>query len=174
MGAIREIRVIGRKGAYELSVYVDEEDYQTLKLWDYGLSKIIGRNTTYIQTYKNGKRSSLHRLIMGLADAPRSVYVDHIDGNGLNNYRTNLRVTDNGGNQRNRRKHLSAKHTSSYKGVNLNPDNKTNPWQARIALSGKQRHLGYYRTQIEAACAYNEAAKQLFGPTAFLNELPDQ
>jgi len=174
MGAIREIRVIGRKGAYELSVYVDEEDYQTLKLWDYGLSKIIGRNTTFIQTYKNGKRSSLHRLIMGLADAPRSVYVDHIDGNGLNNYRTNLRVTDNSGNQRNRRKHLSDKYTSSYKGVHFRSYNKIENWVAQIRLSGKTRHIGYYRTEIEAARAYNEAAKQLFGPMALLNELPDQ
>jgi len=171
MGTIREIKVIGRKAEYELSVLVDEEDYQTLRLWEYGLSRIIGLDTTYIQTYKKGKRGYLHRLIMGVSDAPTSIFVDHIDHNGLNNSRTNLRITNNKGNQRNSRKRLSTKRTSSYKGVYFSHNNKMNPWLASIHLSDSRTHLGYYRTEIEAAHAYNKAAIEHFGDMANPNIL---
>ena len=175
MATIREIKVMGRKGAYELSVLVDEEDYQTLKLSEYGFSRLIGRNTTYVWASKNGKAILLHRLIMGLSDGPSSIYVDHIDYNGLNNSRTNLRTTDSSGNQQHTRKLLSAKKSSSYKGVSWNwTNNHTKPWNAYITLPNPNHHgilknLGYYRTQEEAATAYNKAAIELFGPMACLN-----
>lgn len=168
---MRKITVIGR--GYELSATVDEEDNRTFHLSDYKWSAIIGRNTTYVASKKNGKTIYLHRLIMGLLDSPRSVFVDHIDHNGLNNSRVNLRVTDNSRNQGNARKRLSAKTSSTYKGVCFSSDNKTNPWRAIIMLSGKSKHLGYYRTQKEAAWAYNQAAIELFGPYAHLNDLSD-
>ncbi len=187
MGTTREIKITGRNGTYELSVQVDEKDYQTLRLSDYHWHRIIGQSTTYIKTEKKGKTIYLHRLIMGLIEAPRSVYVDHIDGNGLNNSRTNLRVTDNRGNQRNGRKGLSEGFSSPYKGVCKITSHKTsNPWQASITLPnagehicpdnkrrGKKKHLGHYRTEIEATRAYNKAAIELFGPMAQLNELSD-
>ena len=169
MIAIREIKVIGRRETYELSVYLDEEDYQTIRLWEYALNRVIGRNTTYVMAYKNGKKVYLHRLIMGLLDAPRSVFVDHIDHNGLNNCRNNLRITDNRGNNHNSRKRLSET-SSRYKGVSWNwANNHTKPWKAHIRLSDKKKHLGYYQTEIEAAIAYNKAALELFGPYAYLN-----
>jgi len=174
-----EIRLGGRKG---LSTLVDDEDYRTFNLGSYKWNPIIGRNTTYAKTYKKGGIIYLHRLIMGLETAPRSVYVDHIDGNGLNNSRTNLRVTDNKGNQANYRKRLSAKTSSTYKGVCWNgSNNKLKPWQAYITLSerrisktdnksrGKQKALGYYRTEKEAALSYNKAAIEYFGNMASLN-----
>lgn len=167
MGAIT-IKLSGPSG---LSVIVDEEDYRTYDLGSYTWrAHIIGRQT-YAVTDKNGKRIYLHRLIMGLEKG--SDMVDHIDHNGLNNYRTNLRVTDNSGNQHNKRKSLSAKCTSTYKGVQFCSDKKTNPWKARISLSGKDKHLGYYRTETEAARSYNEAATKYYGTTAYLNELSD-
>jgi len=151
-----EIILGGSKG---LSTFVDDEDYWTLHLSDYGWVPTTNRGGhIYARARKNGKQIILHRLIMGLLDSPRSVYVDHIDHNGLNNSRTNLRITNNSGNQRNRRKLLSAKNSSTYKGITRYPDNKTNPWMARIYLSGKRKYLGSYRTEIEAATAYNKAA----------------
>lgn len=165
-----------------MSTFVDDEDYRTLNLGSYNWNPIIGRNTTYAKTYKKGGTIYLHRLIMGLLDATRSVFVDHIDGNGLNNYRTNIRVTNNMGNQRNARKRLSAKTSSAYKGVTWNwTNNHAKPWMAYITLSerrslktdnksrGISKNLGYYRTQEEAATAYNSAAIELFGPMALLN-----
>ena len=179
MGTIREIKVIGLD--YELSAYVDQEDYQTLDLGSYNWTPFIGHSTTYAKTYNKGKTILLHRLIMGLLDAPRSVYVDHIDHNGLNNSRDNLRVTDNKGNSHNARKRLSAKNTSNYKGVSFDPNNKTNPWRSHITLSedrtigtdkkwrSRPRYLGCYRTEEEAALSYNKAAIEYFGDMAYLN-----
>lgn len=161
------MKIIGRD--YELSTYVDDDDYRTFDLGSYNWSRLIGHTTTYAKTYKNHKTLLLHRLITGLENSSGSILVDHIDHNGLNNYRTNLRVTDNSGNRHNSRKSLSDKYTSSYKGVRFNFDNNKNPWTAHITLSGKWKYLGCYRTQEEAAAAYNKAAIELFGPYAFLN-----
>lgn len=163
-----EIKLTGHSG---LSTLVDEKDYETLRLGSYKWRPHFGRSTVYARTHNGAKTMFLHRLIMGLTEAPRSVLVDHKDHNGLNNSRTNLRVTDNSNNQRNSRKRLSAKRTSAYKGVSKRSDNKSNPWQARIKLPDKIKHLGYYRTEIEAATAYNKAAISIFGPMAYLNQL---
>ena len=180
-----EIKVIGRNSSYELSVTIDEADLELIG--QYKWHRLIGRHTTYVAAAdKNRKTVYLHRLIMGLMDAPRSECVDHIDGNGLNNSRTNLRVTDNRGNQANARKHLSAKGSSPYKGVRYNTCNKTKPWVAYITLPapanpcsdnkrrGKTKYLGSYRTQEEAATAYNIAAMALFGEYAKLNDIGPQ
>jgi hypothetical protein len=167
VGRIREIKIIGHD--YELSTYVDDDDYRTFDLGSYNWSRLIGRTTTYAKTYKNHKTVLLHRLIMGLETSPKSICVDHIDHNGLNNSRTNLRITDSAGNHHNSRKSLSGRLTSSYKGVRFNFDNNKNPWTAHITLSGEWKYLGCYRTQEEAATAYNKAAIELFGLMAHLN-----
>ncbi len=143
---------------------VDDEDYRTLSAHTWYV--IIGRNTTYAKTHIGGKTIYMHRVIMGLVDAPRKVYVDHINGNGLHNYRTNLRISDNQNNQRNRQKHSDA--DSRYKGV-LKTDSNINPWKASITLSGHDKYLGIYRTEEEAARAYNKAALEHFGEHARLN-----
>ena len=164
--------IIKLNGHNNYSTIVDEADYRTFHLSDYKWYPIIGPST-YVCSHNKRKIIRLHRLIMGLLDAPRSVLVDHIDHNGLNNSRTNLRITDNIGNQRNQRKSLLTNFASAYKGVYIDRNNKTNPWRAHIILSGKHKHLGVYRTEEEAATAYNKAAIELFGPMAFLNVLPD-
>lgn len=83
----REIKLSGLNNYFTI---VDEKDYWTLRLSEYRFHPVIGRNTIYVTTSKNGKEIKLHRIIMGLVDAPRSVMVDHIDGNGLNNSRDNF------------------------------------------------------------------------------------
>lgn len=156
----------GNKG---LSVFIDDEDYETFNLGFYYWYPLTRRSTTYAQTQIKRKTILLHRLIMGLLDAPRSIIIDHIDHNGLNNYKTNLRVTNSVGNSRNQHKTLSVK-SSIYKGVSWAwSNNHSKPWQAYIGLSGKKKCLGYYGTEIEAARAYNKAALDLFGPYALLN-----
>jgi len=166
-----EIILGGSKG---LSTFVDDEDYRTFDLGSYNWSPQISRHSTvYVKAHKNNKTILLHRLILGLLDSPRFILVDHIDHNGLNNCKDNLRVTDNSGNNANSRKRLSET-SSLYKGVTRHSNNKSKPWETRITLSGKRKYLGYYRTQEEAATAYNKAAIELFGTMAFLNILPDQ
>lgn len=157
---MKRIALSGGK-AYAL---VSDEDYGTLSAHTWCV--IIGPYTHYAKTKIDGKTIRMHRMIMGLLDAPKSVFVDHINGNGLHNYRTNLRISDPLNNQHNRRKHTKTR--SKYKGV-TKTHNQTNPWQARITVSGTLIRLGYYRTEENAARAYNSAAIEHFGEHANLN-----
>lgn len=61
--------------------------------------------------------------------------------------------------------------TSRYKGVSFAKDKKLKKWNARINYDGLSKHIGYYLTEDEAAIAYNEAAKELLGEHAYLNEV---
>ena len=164
----REIKLGGSSG---LSTTVDESDYIFLNLGSHKWYQYAGNSATYARTKINGKAIILHRLIMGIVDSPSSVCVDHIDHNGLNNSRANLRITDKSGNARNSHKRVFVKISSCYKGVGL-VRNRTNPWRARIGLLDEERHLGYYPTEVEAAQAYNKAATELFGEFACLNVIP--
>lgn len=92
--------------------------------------------------------------------------VDHINQNQLDNRLTNLRLATRQQNSGNRPQ--NRKNTSGYKGVNFCAVN--NSWRAQIADHGKKRHIGYYATIEEAALAYNEEAKKVFGEFAHLNQ----
>lgn len=174
MESVREMKVAGKK--YDISFVVDEDDYQKFELWKYKWYPKVLRYTTYIHANKRGEKGkdiSLHRLIMGLLDASASVFVDHIDHNGLNNSKTNLRITDSNGNNRNALKHSSKKTYSRFKGVSWHVGMKRKKrWFASIRLKGKRKCLGYYKTEEEAALAYNKAATESFGTMACLNDLP--
>lgn len=103
----------------------------------------------------------LHRYI---TQCPKGKYVDHIDGNRLNNVRTNLRICTNAENIRNR-KAVKGK----YKGVHFSK--KLNKWVAQITTNYKCKHLGCFGSEKEAALAYNEAAIELHGEFAYLNKI---
>jgi len=166
-----EIRLSGRSN---LSTIVDKSDYIALSLGSYKWRQTTGQSTVYAYTSIKHKTIYLHRLIMGVENEPRSVCVDHIDHDGLNNTRENLRITNPQGNNRNTEKRRSKKTTSIYKGVRKDKrSNRLRPWIASIRLSGKQQYLGFFRTEVEAAQAYNQAATIHFGLFALLNELPD-
>lgn len=169
---IRELKIYGR--GYEGVAFVDEEDYQRFRLWEYSWNRKINHRTTYVRTNKNGKSILLHRLILGLLGSPQTVIVDHIDHNGFNNLRSNLRITDNLGNHRNRIKGISPKYTSFFKGVSKRPVESKRPWRVWITPQGKRKWLGNFSTEKEAAQAYNKAAMELFGTMAYLNELSDR
>jgi hypothetical protein len=96
---------------------------------------------------------------------PEGLQVDHEDGNGLNNQRSNLRIaspTQNQGNARRRKDN-----TSGYKGVSWY--RRTNKWKAHIRVDKKLRHLGYFIDLTDAARAYDAAALEHFGEFAHLN-----
>lgn len=90
--------------------------------------------------------------------------VDHIDGNPLNNTRSNLRIVTNQQNQMARHKAVSK---TGYKGVAKHG----NGWRAQIKFNQKQIRLGTYATPEKAAKAYNQAAIALFGNHAVINEV---
>ena len=142
---------------------IDAEDLDVVSLFKWYSNTTKRDHTYYAIAYRkaeNGKWKSIrmHRLIMGIEDS--SVMVDHINGNGWDNRRSNLRIVTNSQNQMNARK-LASKNTSSkYKGVTL--DKKLNKWIASIKINRKIKYLGHYTLEIDAAKAYDIAARDVF------------
>lgn len=103
----------------------------------------------------------MHRLIL---NAPAGVDVDHRDGNGLNNRRSNLRLATPVEQRRNTKRRSD--NTSGFKGVIKQGD----AWRARINIgNGRCLHLGYFSTAEEAGRAYDAAAREHFGEFARTN-----
>jgi hypothetical protein len=102
------------------------------------------------------KTIKLHRAIL---NAPAGMEVDHIDGNGLNNIDSNLRLATIAQNRRNRRKPINSRNRS--KGVIKILGNVRRPWRAQIMLNDKNIHLGYFVTEEAAAAAYDRASLSL-------------
>lgn len=102
--------------------------------------------------HRNG--AYLHRLI---ANARTDQFVDHIDGDPLNNELSNLRVCSHAENMRNRKVH--ANNSTGIKGVYRD----RNKWRAQIRAHGQKYHLGSYDSLQEAQTAYESASLRLHG-----------
>ena len=119
------------------------------------------REQWYAAAKIKGKRVRLHKFLTGWP------MTDHRDGDGLNNRRSNLRPCDTQQNQFNCGK--CAGSTSQFKGVCVTPYGH---WRASIRKDYKLRDLGTYKTEEDAARAYDAAASELFGEFARLNFPP--
>jgi len=97
----------------------------------------------------------------------RNMCIDHINGDGLDNRRSNLRFVTATQNQANSLKRKIGK--SKYKGVSFKKDKKK--WVAYICPGGKYIHLGYFTEEKEAARAYNKAARKEYGEYCNLNDV---
>ena len=152
---------------------VDAEDYSWLS--QYSWSARISHNkdgsikNVYAMRGIRKKEESenpiyqMHRLILGITDP--AIEVDHVDFNGINNSRDNLRVATDSQQQGHTR--LRKTNTTGFKGINY--FEKLKKWGAHIGCRGKLKHLGLFADKIEAAKAYDKAAKELFGEFAVLN-----
>lgn len=111
---------------------------------------------------KDGKHVSMHRHVLGLTGALSAFDVDHIDGNRLNNQRSNLRLVNDSLNQANR--HVIQGGYSKFRGVTWHK--QVGKWQAQIKVNGRSIYLGVYASELDAAMAYALAAKRYFGEFA--------
>jgi len=147
---------------------VDEEYYERLIL-----NKVyLNEEKEKKHTFKNGKgvTTLLHREILSV---PKGLMTDHINGNALDNRKSNLRIVSNAQNQANR--NLSKNNTSGYKGVGKT---KNGTYSANIGVmvdgKSKRLYLGTFLTKEEAAKVYNDAALYYHGCYAKLNVIREE
>jgi len=120
--------------------------------------------TGYLMSRTYGHAVKLHRLVIG---AKKGEYVDHIDGDKINNTLSNLRICTKQQNEFNQK--LRTDNTTGYRGVSYH--RQSNKYRACINIGGKQIHLGLFESPHEAARAYNLKAVELYGEYARINNL---
>ncbi|MGA2092565.1 MAG: AP2/ERF family transcription factor [Sedimentisphaerales bacterium] len=144
---------------------VEQRDYYRVKKLNWCISG-SGKWFYAVHYEKAGpgkvKKVYMHRFIM---DSPAGKLIDHHNNKTLDNRRSNLRIASYSENNCNRPKKKNT--TSQYTGVHLNK--KTGKWVAQIRIDGKGTHLGTFDSEIEAARAYDRAAKREHGIFARLN-----
>ncbi len=149
-----------------LFALVDDEDFEELNKYKWCAYK--SKNTFYAlrnSLYKDNKKRhiiQMHRVILGLNDL--EIKCDHIDHNGLNNQKYNLRPSTNAENCKNQK---ARNGTSKYKGVCW--CKKRNKWRANIRVNDKQVYIGHFNNEIDAAKSYDEMAKLHYKEFAYLN-----
>ena len=136
------------------TIIVDDEDLPLLSKYRWYAAHIKKR-AWYAQCVTSGTCILMHRLILG---AKPGQLVDHIDGNGLNNRRSNIRIANNAQNQHNTTK---TRGRSKFKGVSFKT--RKNRWEASIRVNGKRHWLGIFKEEAAAAAAYRSAAMRLHG-----------
>lgn len=155
------VRVPLSGGGYAL---VDDNKYPLIEKYRWRIWRT--GNQVYAKTAKMIKSKNIvllmHRII---ANAPQGMVVDHINGDGLDNRISNLRICSIKQNVRYSSKRKKA--TSPYKGVCWK--SREGKWWANIIVDGHRKHLGYFNNEIDAAIAYDRAATIYFGEYARLN-----
>lgn len=160
--------VIFNKSEEICKIKLTQDKYTIIDFDDYGLISNYKwyahkkGNSFYVNSKIKSKTIFLHRVIL---DPPENMHVDHINGDGLDNRRCNIRIVVHHQNMMNRNKRKD--NISKYKGVYKRKD--CNRYAARIVFNGKTIHLGNFLTDYDAARAYNEAAKKYFGEYSRLN-----
>lgn len=147
---------------------VDDEDYEMLSSigkWSLNAG-YAARTQRSKETDGKQKFISMHRLIL---NAPKEYIVDHINGNKLDNRKSNLRLCTDSQNLKNQGKRKA--NTSGYKGVFWHI--RQNRWIAKLYSNKKCIYLGMYDCPIEAAKAYNAGALKHHGEFANLNQIPE-
>lgn len=141
-----------------LCAIVDDDMYEYLNQWKWTALK--NGKKFYAFRMERKKGILMHRVVN---QTPDGMMADHIDGNGLNNQKSNLRSCTPSENTRNQ-----LPREGRYKGVVEN-NGRGKRWRAQLWMNHKCIHLGYYEIAEEAARAYDRAAKKFFGQFACLN-----
>jgi hypothetical protein len=146
---------------------VDDDDFEYLNQFNWQATK--NGNTFYARrnfTVSNNKQNKIymHRLIL---KPEKNMVIDHLNGDGLDNRKCNLRICTHGENMRNSKIPINNK--SGYKGVSL--DKNINKFRCRLYVNGQNIHIGYFIDPFDAARAYNAAALKYHGEFAHLNKI---
>ncbi len=137
--------------------YVDDEDFVALNKFKWCARK--NRKVFYAIRRSGNKTEQMHAVIM---KTPKGLQTDHIDGDGLNNQRSNLRVCTQSENRMNTGGYKNNK--SGFRGVYWKAETKK--WAAQITAGGKQFSLGYFKTKELAHEAYCRACVKYHGEFA--------
>lgn len=139
---------------------MDDNDFSSLNQYKWYAQK--HRKTFYakrnIGKFPNRTCVRMHNQILAIK------FIDHKNRNGLDNRKENLRPATNSQNHMNR----GALEGRRFKGPTLTV-NRGKPWQSKIEINGKKIHLGYFKSEEEAARAYDTKARDLFGEYARTN-----
>ena len=148
---------------------VDAKDYKRVMQFKWHAKTKKNGHTLFVYAARNvavgpykQTTERMHRFILGVQD--RKIDVDHEDGNGLNNCRRNLRKATRQQNMRNMKIDKN-RGRSQYKGVSRDKSR----WKSAIAINGKKQVLGWFIAELDAAMAYDTAARKEFGEFARCN-----
>lgn len=157
-----ELIITNRKGL-KFVVEYDEFDKPIIDKyrWHISSEKHPYVRHTFINKDRKHQHILLHRLLVGVKS--EGLFVDHKDGNPLNNQRNNLRICNLSENNKNRKGHGKSKYLGVCKSTGRDK------WQATIKANGKYKMLGRFNTEEDAAKIYDKAAKFYHGEFANLN-----
>ncbi|HEY7824779.1 MAG TPA: HNH endonuclease [Acidimicrobiia bacterium] len=163
---VRPVKIVDGVGVVELtrgrSAIIDAADAEEVGRYNWHV--VIDGHRAYARSTLGGSTlTGLHSFLMV---PPDGMVVDHIDHDGLNNRRNNLRLVTPHQNSMNQRPNRGT--SSKHRGVTRRTEG-SGGWVAQIQVDGKNNYLGYFHSERDAALAYDEAAREAFGEYAVLN-----
>lgn len=158
------------KGKFAL---VDDDDFELVSKFKWSATEPDHRRSIYARTNIKGvdgkyHTERMHRLILGLQRGDGKI-VDHVNGNGLDNSRKNLRISSHSDNAANVAIHRGNK--SGYKGVNYRRDRGT--WKAEVRRNGITVYCATSHCIHLAALKYNDNAVRFHGASVWLNDVKE-
>lgn len=154
-----EIKTYNRIGTYKESFYIDNKDYNIIKNYKWYTTK--NRKSKRVLTHFNNTNILLSRFILGINKHDK--IIDHIDNNGLNNRRSNLRICNNSQNLHN----ISIPNINNSTGTRgIDYHKNTKKYRVRIKLNYKSYLIGYYKNKKDAILARLKSEKKYYGEFA--------